>query len=265
MIVIDDPDDPRVAVLRTNDRGLSNRPQRLDDSGDGLFMAEGDLVVQRALDAGCRPVVALVDAANPPQLAQHLAQRIDVFAGGPAVRAAITKLGAPAPIVALFERPSRPSVDELAARSARLVLVEAVDNPVNIGGIARNALGLGWHGLILDQTSADPLARRALRVSMGHALRLPHARTLDLAGAAATLRDSGWTVCALTPSDDSTDLDRVEPADRIALVVGSERAGLSDATLAAATLRVRIPMHEQVDSLNAAAATAVACWHLRQR
>ncbi|HUC32292.1 MAG TPA: TrmH family RNA methyltransferase [Ilumatobacteraceae bacterium] len=265
MILIDDPDDPRVAAFRRSERELSNRQQRRDDAGDGLFMAEGDLVVQRALDAGCRPVSALVDADRPPALAERLARVVEVYAGGPAMRAAVTKLGAPLPVVALFERPPRTSPDELAARSTRLVLVEAVDNPANVGSIVRNASALGWQGLILDDTSVDPLARRALRVSMGHALRLPHARTDDLAGIATSLRDDGWVVCALTPADDAVDLDDVDVADRVALVVGSERSGLSAALLAAATLRVRIPMQGRVDSLNAAAATAVACWHLRQR
>jgi tRNA G18 (ribose-2'-O)-methylase SpoU len=264
MIAIDDPDDPRVAPFRLNERGLANRVQRRDDGGDGLFMAEGDLVVERALDAGCVPVLALVDAARPPRVTARLAAQVQVFAGGERLRAAITKLGTPYSVVALFQRPARSTPQALAATARRLVLVEAVDNPVNLGGIVRTALGLGWQGLILDHTSVDPLARRALRVSMGQALHLPHARTTDLPGTVTALRQSGWTVCALTPATDAVALHEVRVAERVALLVGAERSGLSGAAMAAASERVCIPMHAGADSLNVAAATAVACWQLRQ-
>lgn len=262
-VVIDDPDDPRVAAFRLNERGLSNRVQRRDDDGDGLFMAEGDLVVERALEAGCRPVLALVDHERPPAITSRLAGFTTVYAGGERLRAAITKLSMPYSVVALFERPPRPTFDVLAAGATRLVLVEAVDNPVNIGSIVRNALGLGWDGLVLDSTSADPLARRALRVSMGHALHFPHARVRDMPATITALRGAGWSVHALTPAHDAVSLDAVDPTGKVAIVTGSERAGISDASLAACSARVQIPMQHGVDSLNAAAATAVACWQLR--
>jgi len=265
VIVIDDPHDERVAAFRLNERGLSNRPQRRDDGGGGLFMAEGDLVVERALAAGCRAVMALVDPLRPPPVVTELEPVCPVYAGGEAVRAAITKLGMPYAVVALFERPARLAARELTAQSQRLVIVEAVDNPVNIGSIARNALALGWDGLVVDGTSADPLSRRSLRVSMGHALTLPHARTADLTGLVRDLADDGFVVCALTPSPTATPLDAMQPANRVALLVGSERAGLTAGALAAASHRVFIPMHTGVDSLNVAAATAIACWHLRPR
>ena len=266
MILIDDPDDPRVAPFRLNERGLANRAQRRDDGGDdGLFMAEGDLVVERALAAGCVPVLVLVDAQRPPAIAQRLAEFGPVFAGGDRLRAAVTKLGMPYTVVALFRRPARTAVDRLAARSNRLVLAEAIDNPVNIGSIVRNALALGWDGLIVDSTSGDPLARRAMRVSMGNSLHLPHARTDDLPGLVGELTAAGVVVCALTPAHDAIPLDEITPAARMAVLVGCERAGLSAAAMAAATHRVSIPMHDGVDSLNVAAATAIACWQFRRR
>ena len=264
MILIESPDDPRVAPFRLNERGLTNRTQRRDDGGDGLFMAEGDLVVERALAAGCTPVMALVDAQRPPR---QLIARLDcpVYAGGDQLRAAITKLGMPYTVVALFERPPRVRAAELARRANRLVIAEAVDNPVNIGSIVRNSLALGWDGLVIDHTSVDPLARRALRVSMGHSLHLPHARTEDVPALVRSLVADGVTVCALTPAADAIDLADVPVSPRMALMVGSERAGLSPGALAAASHRVAIPMRCGVDSLNAAAATAVACWQLRRR
>jgi tRNA G18 (ribose-2'-O)-methylase SpoU len=265
VIVIDDPDDERLAAFRLNERGLANRAQRRDDGGDGLFMAEGDLVVERALAAGCLPALALVDAARPPAVAAQLAALCPVYAGGDRLRAAVTKLGMPYTVVALFHRPPRTPLADIAATAQRLVITEALDNPVNIGGIVRNALALGWDGLVVDATSADPLARRALRVSMGHALHLPHARTDDVPALVRTLSAQGVVVCALTPAADAVPLDAVPLAPRMALLVGSERAGLSPAALNAATHRVSIPMLAGVDSLNAAAATAIACWQLRRR
>jgi tRNA G18 (ribose-2'-O)-methylase SpoU len=263
VIVIDDPDDPRVAPFRLNERGLTSRAQRRDDGGDGLFMAEGDLVVERALEAGCVPVMVLVDAKYPPEIVTRLAAMVPIYAGGERLRAAVTKLGMPYSVVALFQRPPRASVADLVARANRLVIVEAVDNPVNIGSIARNALALGWDGLLLDSTSADPLARRALRVSMGHSLHLPHARATTLTDAIHALTSAGVVVCALTPTPDALPVDQVSHSTRMAVIVGSERGGLTPATMAAATHCVSIPMQDGVDSLNVAAATAIACWQLR--
>jgi len=252
-----------VAPFRLNERGLANRLQRRDDGGDGLFMTEGDLVVERALEAGCVPAMALVDAQRPPAVTERLLGLVPVYAGGDRMRASITKLGMPYSIVALFERPARATVAELASSASRLVLAEAIDNPLNIGSIVRNALGMGWQGLVFDATSCDPLARRSMRVSMGHALHLPHARTDDMVGAVYRLVADGWTVVALTPADDAVPLDQVEPTDRVALLVGAERVGLTEEAMAAATVRASIPMHAGVDSLNVAAATAIATWHLR--
>lgn len=258
---IDRVDDPRLAPFRLNERGLASRADRRDDAGAGLFLAEGDLVVQRALAAGCRPHLALADAQRVPDVADELvATGADVFVGGDEIRRLVTGLGMPHPIVALFHRPPRPAPSELVAQCERLIAVEAVENPANVGGIVRNAAGLGWDGLLLDHTSADPLSRRCLRVAMGTAFSLPHARTTDLVATIESL--DGFERFALTPDRDAVDIRDVRPTGRRVIVVGAERAGLSDAVLARCT-PVRIPMAEGVDSLNAAAATAVACYALR--
>lgn len=265
--LVDDPDDPRLARFRLGERGLTNRLQRRDDSGDGLFAAEGDLVVERALEAGCVPVAALVDAQRPPTVARRLQEQIEVYAGGETMRAVVTRMGMPYSVIALFERPQRTTLADLAVATTRLVLCEAVDNPVNVGSIVRTALALGWEGLVIDATSCDPLARRSMRVSMGQALALPHARVDDAASAIRTLVAADWSVVALTPAPDARPLD--DPAlhamrsGRVALVLGSERSGLTSGAMAAATARVAIPMHADVDSLNVASASAIACWHLR--
>jgi tRNA G18 (ribose-2'-O)-methylase SpoU len=263
VILVDDVDDPRLACFRRNERGLTNRRQRRDDEGDGLFMAEGDLVVERALDAGCRPVIALIDAAKRPPVTDRLPSDVPIFAGGDTLRAKVTQLGTPQGIVALFARPPRITPDRLAGRATRLIAVEAVDNPINIGSIVRNAIALGWDGMIFDATSADPLSRRSLRVSMGQAIAFPAARTSNLPADLRRLVDDGFAVCALTPSTDADDIGSIPIIAKMAIVIGSERAGLSGEALAASTYRVRIPMAEGIDSLNAAAATAIACYALR--
>jgi tRNA G18 (ribose-2'-O)-methylase SpoU len=263
VILIDDADDPRLACFRRNERGLASRKQRRSDDGDGLFMAEGDLVVERALAAGCRPVVALVDVAKPPPVSGRFPSEVPIYAGGEQVRAMVTQLGAPQGIVALFDRPPRATAERLRRVATRLVVAEAVDNPINIGSIVRNAVALGWDGMLFDSTSADPLSRRSLRVSMGLAIGFPAARCTDLADELRRLVDGGFVVCALTPSADADDIGSIAISEKMAIVIGSERSGLSSAALTASSHRVRIAMSPGVDSLNAAAATAIACYALR--
>jgi tRNA G18 (ribose-2'-O)-methylase SpoU len=260
VIRIEDPEDARYRQFRLNERGLASRTDKRDDAGAGMFLAEGDLVVERALAAGCRPVAALVDIERIPTVAAELG--CPVYGGGVAVRQAVSRLGVPLSIITLFMRPRRPSVTELARGATRLVIVEGVDNPSNIGSIIRNAAALGWDGLILDHTSADPLARRSLRVAMGTVFALPHARTSTLAADLQHLE--GFELYAMTPAAEATALDTIQPGARAAVLIGSERAGLSSELLDLAT-PVRIPMADGVDSLNAAAATAVACYALRDR
>lgn len=256
--IVDDPADERFAQFRVNERALASRAQKRDDSGAGLFLAEGDLVVERALRAGCVPTAALVDTERIPAVAAELG--CPLFGGGPTIRTLVQQLGFPLSILALFERPARPSVPELAAVAHRLVVAEAVDNPVNVGSIVRNAAALGWDGLVLDHTSADPLSRRSLRVAMGTAFSLPHARTRHLADELRAL--AGFEIYAMTPDPSARPLDEIRPGPRAAVLIGSERAGLSD-ELVDLAIPVRIPMAAGVDSLNAAAATAVVCWALR--
>jgi tRNA G18 (ribose-2'-O)-methylase SpoU len=260
LISIEDPADERLQVFRLNERRLTNRADKRDDAGAGLFLAEGDLVVERAVSAGCVPFLGLADAARmPPVVDRILAGGADVYVGGERVRQMVTGLGMPHPIVALFQRPPRPSPAELIQRCRRLVVVEGVDNPANVGSIVRNAAAFGWDGLLLDHTSADPLARRALRVAMGTAFDVPHARTDHLVDELRSARE--LQLVALTPAADTTDIAEVPAADRRAVLIGSERAGLSDELLALAT-PVKIPIVPGVDSLNAAAAAAIACYAL---
>jgi tRNA G18 (ribose-2'-O)-methylase SpoU len=259
-IAVERADDPRVAEFRLNERGLADRADRRNDAGAGLFLAEGDLVVARALDAGCEPYLALADGARLPAVAERIVDSGGtVHVGGEDLRRHVTGLGMPHPIVALFHRPPRPSPEELLNRCARLVIVEGVDNPSNVGAIVRSAAAFGWDGLLLDHTSADPLARRALRVAMGTAFSLPYARTTRLTELVAGADQ--FERYALTPDPSAADIRTVTAHGRRAVIIGSERSGLSTDILALAT-PIRIEMAPGVDSLNAAAATAVACYAL---
>ncbi|MEM8620350.1 MAG: RNA methyltransferase [Actinomycetota bacterium] len=259
MIIIEDPDDPRYAAFRRNERGLASRADKRDDGGAGLFLAEGDLVVERALDAGCIPVAGLVDRDRPPSIADRL--DCPVYAAGERVRQAVTRLGMPQRVVALFERPPRPPARDLLAQSRRVVVLEGIDNPANVGAIVRNATALAWDALVLDHTSADPLSRRALRAAMGTTFALPHARTTSLLD---DLRDAAdnLTLVALTPSPGARALSDVVPSERLGLLIGEERSGLSRGLISLGQ-PARIPMAPGIDSLNAAAATAIACYALR--
>lgn len=257
--VIEDPGDERFAQFRLRERRLASRADRRDDAGAGLFLAEGDLVVERANTAGCIPVAALVDPDRVPAVARQLA--CPIYAGGEEIRRVVSGLGVLQSVIALFERPERSTVADLARQGGRLVVLEAVDNPANVGAVVRNAAGLGWDGLLLDHTSADPFARRSLRVAMGTAFALPHARSRNLADDLARLDDH--RLLALTPHPDAIPLEEIESSEKMAVIIGSERSGLTSDLLSIST-PVRIPMAGGVDSLNAAAAAAIACWHLRR-
>jgi len=250
-------------MFRMRDRELNTRADRRE-GGSGLFIAEGDLVVERALAAGCIPVGAFVDADHPPAVVAGFSGDAEVFCADEDVRRVGMGLGVPLSIVALFRRP--PPLDaRVIADDRRVVALEAVDNPVNVGTVVRSAAALGWGGLLLDRTSADPLARRALRVSMGNSFALPFGRANDLVAVVEAARSAGTLVVALTPAASAMPLHAVLPAhrQRVMLVIGSERTGLSADLLAAASVHAAIPMATGVDSMNAAAAAAIACYALR--
>ena len=276
-ILIDSLEDERLGPFRLREREL--RPRHLPATvikglsdvdveriQHGMFVAEGDLVVERALAAGCRPVAVLLDADAPPAVIQCFADDVPIYAASAQARKVLTGLGVALAIIALFERPVRPNPADVLRKAQRLMIFEDVDNPTNVGAIVRSAAAFGIDGLILDQNSSDPLARRALRVSMGTIFGLAHARVDDIPATLEGLRSNGVVVCGLTPHPDARPLDEVarslSPNDRVAVVMGSERDGLSARSLAAMTHRVRIPMAPGVDSLNVAAAAAVTCYAL---
>ena len=260
MIVnVTDIEDSRLDAFRWRDRQLASKSERLETVGAGLFVAEGDLVVERARLAGCEPVAILCAQKISAELSQHFSPDIAIYVADDKTRGIVTGLGVPLDVTGLFRRPALRSVTQLCQASARIVVLEEVDNPTNLGAIMRSAVALGWDALLLDSTSADPLARRALRVSMGTTLQLPFSRCEPGTDFVSLLHQHGFSTIALTPDSSATELRSIDcSTQKIALLLGSERSGLSERVLHASTYRARIVMKTGIDSLNVGAAAAIA-------
>jgi tRNA G18 (ribose-2'-O)-methylase SpoU len=263
VIEIDDPADPRLAdYVALTDTALRQR----SEPGAGLFIAEGELVIRRAAAAGYRLRSMLLDARLAGNLGglAELAGPAPVYVAGRAVLEAVTGFHVHRGALASVARRPLPAPAELLAGARRLAVLEGVNNHTNLGAVVRTAAGLGWDGLLLDPRTVDPLYRRAVRVSMGQVFALPYARLGAWPEGLDEVRAAGFQVLALTPDAGAEPLGEVAAAglDRVALLLGAEGPGLSDAALALADRRVRIPMARGVDSLNVAAAAAVAFWAL---
>jgi tRNA G18 (ribose-2'-O)-methylase SpoU len=254
-IAIESPDDPRIADYV----GLRDTELR---KLEGLFIAEGDTVTERALEAGYRLRDVLVDAQRTQPLPPAVPADATVYAASVPVLQRITGLGIHRGMLACFERRPLPTLGQVIAGARRVVVAEGINNPTNLGVIVRSAAALGVDAMLVDPTSSDPLYRRASRVAMGEVYRFPYARTAPLPEGLAPLRAAGFLIVALTPAPDAVDIADVPAAARIALVIGTEGHGLKEPTMVAADVRARIPMHADVDSLNVGAAAAVACYAL---
>lgn len=233
----------------------------------GLFIAEGEKVIRRAVQAGHRPRSFLLTE-------RWLAGLEDVTRGWPGVPVylvsaelaeEVTGFHVHRGALASLHREQRHEVADLL-RLQRLVVVEDVVDHTNVGAIVRNAAGLGWDGVLLAPRAADPLYRRAVKVSMGAVFSLPWARLDRWHDAPELLSSAGFRTVALTLAPDAVDLGEVAaglgPGDRVAVLVGTEGAGLSERWSAGASVRATIAMSAGIDSLNVAAATAIACYTL---
>ena len=225
----------------------------------GIFIAEGELVIRRALAAGYRPLSGLV---SPKWLSTVDDLDAPVYVGSPELLREITGFHVHRGALACFARRALPAAADLIGSARRVAVLEDVNTHTNVGSIFRAAAALGVEAVLLSPSCADPLYRRAVRVSMGAVFAVPYARLEPWPGALEALRHSGFRVLALSPSA-STDIGEVD-GERLALLLGAEGPGLSDAALGLAE-PVRIPMSHGVDSLNVAAAAAVAFYATRQR
>ncbi|MEU8799459.1 RNA methyltransferase [Spirillospora sp. NPDC048819] len=265
LVPVTDPADPRIAdYVRLRDVNL----RKSLEAEHGLFVAEGEKVIRRAIGAG-HPVRSLLMARR---WAEPLADVLDVldapaYVADDATMESITGFQVHRGALASLERLPLPTVDTVLTTARRVIVCEDIVDHTNIGAIFRCAAALGVDAAVLAPRCADPLYRRSVKVSMGAVFALPYARMTDWRSGLTALRGRGFQLLALTPAPDATPLDEVRTADRRALLLGSEGDGLSSRWLHEADHRVRIPMNETalargVDSLNVVAAAAIACYGL---
>ena len=256
-------DDPRLEdYVGLTDVALRRRtePER------GLYIAESHTVLERALRAGHEPRSVLVAPRWLPQVEALVGDRdVPVFVGEEPVLEALTGFHLHRGALAAMHRPALPDASALLADARRVVVLDGLVDHTNVGAAFRSAAGIGADAVLVTPTSADPLYRRSVRVSMGTVLQVPWTRIDGLERSMPMLRETGFEVAALALRDDAVDLAHYAASapERVALVLGSEGPGLDPRVIAAADRVVTIPMGHGVDSLNVAAAAAVAMWALR--
>ena len=230
----------------------------------GIYIAEGAKVIERAVAAGHEPKSLLL----APRWTETLADVLDAT-DAPAYLLdektieKVTGFHVHRGALAAMHRPQERSVAEVLRGARRVLVAEDLVDHTNIGAIMRNVAALGFDAVLLSPRCADPLYRRSIKVAMGAVFTLPWARIDDWYGLPDLLREHGFTTYAMTLADDAVPIDAVEPAERSAIIVGSEGPGLSEHWQRASDHRVIIPMAAGIDSLNVAASTAIACWHFR--
>lgn len=237
----------------------------------GLFIAESPKVIGTALDTGLEPVSFLMEQRHITGDAASLLARfpdVPVYTAERELLARLTGYTLTRGVLCAMRRPAPKSPTEVIAGAKRIAVLEGVVDATNIGAIFRSAAALGMDAVLLSPTCCDPLTRRAVRVSMGTVFQLPWA-TFDTwpAGGMEILRGAGFATCAMALRDDSLALgdERLNSLPKLAIVLGAEGDGLANGTIAACDYTVRIPMAHGVDSLNVAAASAVAFWELRAK
>lgn len=270
IIQITDFSAPELDVYaRLSERELTNRA----DPSQGLFIAESPNVITRALDAGCQPVSFLMEGKHALGKGAPLLVRcpdVPVFVAEEAVLTQLTGFHLTRGMLCAMRRPPLPSVEAVCANARRIAVLENVMNPTNIGAIFRSAAALNMDAVLLTPTCCDPLYRRAVRVSMGAVFQIPWTRIGSRASewpcpGIQRLAELGFKTAAMALSDRAVSIEDpvLGAEEKLAIVLGTEGDGLAPATVAQCDYTVRIPMSHGVDSLNVAAASAVAFWQLR--
>ncbi|MEU5987502.1 RNA methyltransferase [Spirillospora sp. NPDC047418] len=265
LVPVPDPADPRLTdYVRLRDVNL----RKSLEAEHGLFVAEGEKVIRRAIAAG-HPVRSLLMARRWAEPLADVLSGLDapVYVVDDATMESITGFQVHRGALASLERLPPPPLGTVLTGARRIVICEDIVDHTNIGAIFRCAAALGVDAAVLAPRCADPLYRRSIKVSMGAVFALPYARMTDWHNDLGAIREAGFQLLALTPSADAEPIDEVKTADRRALLLGSEGDGLSSRWLHEADHRVRIPMNETaltrgVDSLNVVAAAAIACYAL---
>lgn len=265
-VFIDGVTDPRLADYRAlTDVGLRRRIE----PEQRIFIAEGELVIRRALRAGYPMRSALMSDRWAASIADLVADfDVPLYIGTEELLESVTGFHVHRGALAAMGRLPPISVAELLPRCARIVVLEDVNSHTNLGAIFRCAAGLGMDAVLLSPSCTDPLYRRSVRVSMGEVFAIPYARFENWPAGLRELTDAGFQTIALTPDPNAIPIDELTDmpdADKLALLLGAEGQGLSQSILSSATWSVRIPMRNGVDSLNVAAAAAVACYAIGRR
>lgn len=264
LIPVDDPADPRLAdYIGLREASL----RRLLETERGLFIAEGAKVIRRAIEAGYQPRSFLLAERWLSDLSDLLGGlNAPVYVVSEELAEQVTGFHVHRGALASLHRHDRFSVREVLRLSRRLVVLEDLVDHTNVGAVIRNAAGLGWDGMLISPRCADPLYRRSVKVSMGAVFSLPWARLPDHHDAPARLREAGFTVAALALGEAAVDLADfalgLDPSAKVAILLGTEGHGLSQRWIDGSDIVVRIPMHAGIDSLNVAAASAIACYVL---
>lgn len=263
IIEINSLDHPDVQVFSSlTEAQLRNRLE----PDKGVFIAESPKVISVALDAGYEPLSLLCERRHITGDAAEIIGRcgdIPVYTGERELLASLTGYTLTRGVLCAMRRPTPPDVDEICGAASRVVVIDAVTDTTNIGAIFRSAAALGIDAVLLTPDACDPLNRRAVRVSMGSVFLVPWTWLKQPAG---TLRDLGFKTVAMALSDNAVPIDdpslMAEP--KLAIIMGTEGDGLPQQVIADADYVARIPMSHHVDSLNVAAASAVAFWQLRK-
>lgn len=236
----------------------------------GMFIAESPKVIHRALDGGYEPVSLLMERKDIAGAAREVLARcpgVPVYTADEDLLCNLTGYHLTRGVLCAMRRPGLSSVEDICAGAARIVVLENVQNPTNVGAIFRSAAALGMDAVLLTPGCSDPLYRRSARVSMGTVFQIPWTFTGDWPGEGmAQLSRLGFKTAAMALSDDSVSIDdrRLMAEEKLAVILGSEGDGLTETTIARCDYTVKIPMYHGVDSLNVAAASAVAFWQLRK-
>ena len=245
------------------------------DPANGLFIAESPNVILRALDGGCVPVSLLMERKHIEGQAREVVERcgdIPLFTAPLPVLTQLTGFPLTRGVLCAMRRPRLRAPEEICLGARRIAVLEDIMNPTNLGAIFRSAAALGMEAVLLTPGCCDPLYRRSVRVSMGTVFQVPWAWLGESVAewpepGMSRLNALGFRTAAMALRDDSVSIDDVAlmAEERLAIVLGTEGDGLADSTIAACDYTVRIPMSHGVDSLNVAAASAVAFWQLGRR
>ncbi len=257
------------AYARLNERELLNR----DKPENGMFVAESPKVIERALDAECEPVSLLLERKHIDGEAKGIIERcgdIPVYTADFEILTQITGFELTRGALCLMKRKPPKTVEEVCEGASRIAILERIMNPTNVGAIFRSAAALGFDAVLLTHECSDPLYRRAIRVSMGTVFQIPWAfidKNAWQDKMFGFLKAKGFSTITMALEDNSVSLEdeKLADLDKTAVILGSEGEGLEKRTIALSDMTVKIPMMHGVDSLNVAAASAVAFWQLGRR